>query len=140
MKSIRFRKEKISIHNIGHQRFWIDIGAGLITAIAISLFFNYFREGFRFLTILRADLYKDYGFPAKVSLKATPWLSNKKKETKKGNWLKDPAVSGRDRLHPETKPGKPDKYRCLEVKDAPAKSCSYQTPVFSLLSSKSLPR
>jgi hypothetical protein len=45
MKSIQFRKEKISIQNIGHQRFWIGIGAGLITAITISLAFNYLREG-----------------------------------------------------------------------------------------------
>lgn len=56
MKSIRFRKEKISIKNIGHQRFWIGTGAGLITAITVSLAFNYLRKGFRFLTILSADL------------------------------------------------------------------------------------
>jgi hypothetical protein len=41
MTNIRFRKEKISIQNIGLQRFWIGVVAGLISAISISLFFNH---------------------------------------------------------------------------------------------------
>ncbi|MBJ2176346.1 hypothetical protein JBL43_18990 [Aureibaculum sp. A20] len=54
--TIKFRKEKISIQNIGKQRFWIGIVSGLFSAIMISLTFNYFRELFRFLTTLSADL------------------------------------------------------------------------------------
>lgn len=56
MTNIRFRKEKISIQNIGQQRFWIGIVAGLISAISISLFFNHSRESLRLLTCLSADL------------------------------------------------------------------------------------
>lgn len=52
----KFRKEKISIENIGKQKFWIGIISGLISAITISLVFNYFRELFRFLTGQFADL------------------------------------------------------------------------------------
>lgn len=53
---IRFRKEKISIENIGKQKFWFGIISGLISAITISLVFNYLRELFRFLTGQFADL------------------------------------------------------------------------------------
>ncbi|MCC5917949.1 MAG: hypothetical protein JJU02_11555 [Cryomorphaceae bacterium] len=56
MTNIRFRKEKISIQNIGRQRFWIGIVAGLISAISISLFFNHSRESLRLLTSISADL------------------------------------------------------------------------------------
>lgn len=56
MTNIRFRKEKISIQNIGRQRFWIGIVAGLISAILISLFFNHSRETLRLLTSMSADL------------------------------------------------------------------------------------
>ena len=56
MSNIRFRKEKISIQNIGRQRFWIGIVAGLISAISISLFFNQSRETLRLLTSMSADL------------------------------------------------------------------------------------
>jgi hypothetical protein len=52
----KFRKEKISIENIGKQKFWTGIISGLISAITISLIFNYFRELFRFLTGQFADL------------------------------------------------------------------------------------
>jgi len=54
--TVKFRKEKISIQNIGKQRFWIGIISGLFSAITISLTFNYFRELFRFFTTLSADL------------------------------------------------------------------------------------
>jgi len=53
---IKFSKDYISIKNIGKQRFWIGVIAGLVTAISISLFFNYFREVFRLLTCLNDDL------------------------------------------------------------------------------------
>jgi len=56
MTNIRFRKEKISIQNIGRQRFWIGIVAGLISAISISLFFNHSREVLRLFTSISADL------------------------------------------------------------------------------------
>lgn len=56
MTNIRFRKEKISIQNIGRQRFWIGVVAGLISAISISLFFNHSREVLRLLTTMSADL------------------------------------------------------------------------------------
>ena len=54
--TVKFRKEKISIQNIGKQRFWIGIISGLFSAITISLTFSYFRELFRFFTTLSADL------------------------------------------------------------------------------------
>lgn len=54
--TLKFRKEKISIQNIGKQRFWIGIVSGLFSAIIISLTFNYFRELFRFFTTLSSDL------------------------------------------------------------------------------------
>lgn len=56
MTKIRFRKENISIQNIGRKRFWIGIVAGLISAILMSLFFNHSREVLRLLTSMRADL------------------------------------------------------------------------------------
>ncbi|WP_114752070.1 MFS transporter [Pleomorphovibrio marinus] len=56
MTNIRFRKEKISIQNIGRQRFWIGIVAGLISVISISFFFNQSRESLRLLTSMSADL------------------------------------------------------------------------------------
>jgi hypothetical protein len=52
----KFSKDKISIQNIGRQRFWIGIVLGLFSAVIISLTFNYFRESFRFLTTLSTDL------------------------------------------------------------------------------------
>jgi hypothetical protein len=56
MSFIQFRKEKLSIHTIGYQRFWIGIAAGLIAAFLISLFFNHSREVLRLLTSLSTDL------------------------------------------------------------------------------------
>jgi hypothetical protein len=56
MSENRFRKEKISIQNIGRQRFWIGLIAGIFSAISISLAFNYSREVFRFFTSMSADL------------------------------------------------------------------------------------
>lgn len=56
MTNIRFGREKISIQNIGRQRFWIGIVAGLVSAISVSLFFNYSREVLRLFTSISADL------------------------------------------------------------------------------------
>ena len=53
---IKFSKEKISIQKIGIQKFWIGIVLGLLSAIIITIAFNYFRELFRFFTTLSADL------------------------------------------------------------------------------------
>lgn len=53
---IKFSKEKISIQNIGIQKFWIGIVSGLLSAIIITLTFNYFRELFRFFTTVSTDL------------------------------------------------------------------------------------
>jgi hypothetical protein len=56
MRKIRFKKEPLSIKNIGKQRFWIGIISGLIAAVILSLFFNKTREVFRFFTSLTLDL------------------------------------------------------------------------------------
>lgn len=56
MTRIRFSKEHLSIQIIGSQRFWIGIFAGLFTAILISLAFHHFREIYRFMTTISADL------------------------------------------------------------------------------------
>lgn len=56
MTNIRFRKEKISIRNIGRHRFWIGIFTGLISAVSISLFFNHSREVLRLFTGTSTDL------------------------------------------------------------------------------------
>lgn len=86
MTIIRFSKDKISIKNIGRQRFWIGISAGLISAVSISLFFNYSREALRFLTYILTDLlilkpkelrFFDYFFTSLAStlgLSVTIWI------------------------------------------------------------------
>jgi hypothetical protein len=56
MTNIQFSKEQISIPQIGRQRFWLGIVAGLISAVSISLVFNHFREGYRFFISMSADL------------------------------------------------------------------------------------
>lgn len=56
MSENRFGKEKISIQNIGQQRFWIGLIVGIFSAISISLAFNYSREVFRLFTSMSADL------------------------------------------------------------------------------------
>jgi hypothetical protein len=56
MVTKQLRKEKISIKIIGPQRFWIGLVAGIVSAIVISLIFNYSREILRFFTTLSADL------------------------------------------------------------------------------------
>lgn len=56
MGKISLRKHKISIQNIGKQRFWFGFFAGFISAVSISLVFNQTREVFRFFTSISADL------------------------------------------------------------------------------------
>ena len=56
MTRISFNKSKISIQNIGKQRFWFGILAGFISALSISLAFNQAREVFRFFTSMSVDL------------------------------------------------------------------------------------
>ena len=56
MTTHRLRKEKISIQIIGQQRFWVGVIAGIVSALFISLAFNYSREIFRFITTTSADL------------------------------------------------------------------------------------
>jgi len=56
MKRISLKKSKLSIQNIGKQRFWFGILAGLFSTISISLVFNLTREVFRYFTNMFADL------------------------------------------------------------------------------------
>lgn len=49
-------KEKISVKKIGKEKFLLGIIAGIISAIAISLVFNYTRELFRMTTCVFSDL------------------------------------------------------------------------------------
>lgn len=56
MRSLKFKKEKISIQNIGKQRFWFGIISGIISATSISLIFSRIREIIRFLTSVSEDL------------------------------------------------------------------------------------
>jgi hypothetical protein len=56
MKKIGFKKNKISIKNIGRQRFWFGIISGFFSAISISLIFNRTRELIRLITSLSQDL------------------------------------------------------------------------------------
>ena len=93
----KFRKEKISIQNIGKQRFWIGIVSGLFSAIMISLTFNHFRELLRFFTTLSADLlileeselqFYDYFFSSLatvlgLSITISIWMTNNNHKRKK---------------------------------------------------------
>ncbi|WP_442264583.1 hypothetical protein ACSIGC_09460 [Tenacibaculum sp. ZS6-P6] len=51
-----FKKDKISIQNIGKQRFWFGVIAGLISAFTLSLIFNRMRETIRFISGVSVDL------------------------------------------------------------------------------------
>lgn len=107
MTNIRFRKEKISIRNIGRQRFWIGIVAGLISAILISLFFNHSRETFRLLTSMSADLlilkenellFFNYFFSLLstvlgLSITIWIWMQNKKHNRRKDRIYKHLSVT-----------------------------------------------
>ena len=56
MTKISFKKSRISVQNIGKQRFWFGILAGITSALSISLFFNQSREVLRFFTGMSFDL------------------------------------------------------------------------------------
>lgn len=47
----KFSKKKISIQNIGKQRFWFGIIAGIFSAVSIALFIDYTRESLRLFTL-----------------------------------------------------------------------------------------
>ena len=53
---MKLSKDRISIEEIGHQRFLFGLVSGLVTAICLSLFFNYSKEMLRFFTSMNADL------------------------------------------------------------------------------------
>jgi hypothetical protein len=55
MKKMNYGKENISIEIIGKQRFWIGIIAGLITAISLSMFIDYWREILKFIPITHTN-------------------------------------------------------------------------------------
>lgn len=56
MTKIRLRKEKLSIQQIGLNRFWVGVVTGLISAVVLSLFFHHGRESYRFITSISPDL------------------------------------------------------------------------------------
>jgi hypothetical protein len=56
MRKFQLSKQKISIDTIGVQRFWFGIFIGFFSAISLSLFFNYIRESFRFLSGIHPDI------------------------------------------------------------------------------------
>ncbi|AWW29567.1 hypothetical protein DN752_05175 [Echinicola strongylocentroti] len=107
MTNIHFRKEKISIKNIGRQRFWIGVVAGLISAISISLFFNHSREVLRLFTGMSTDLlilkenellFFNYFFSLLssvlgLSITIWLWLQNKKHNRKKDRIYKQLSVT-----------------------------------------------
>lgn len=53
---MKFTRDRISIDKIGTQRFWFGVLIGILTAISLSLFFNYSKEMLRFYTSMQADL------------------------------------------------------------------------------------
>jgi hypothetical protein len=107
MTNIRFRKDKISIQNIGRQRFWIGIVAGLISAISISLFFNHSREVLRLFTGMSTDLlilkenellFFNYFFSflssvLGLSITIWIWMQNKKHSRRKDRIYKQLSVT-----------------------------------------------
>ena len=94
---IKFSKEKISIQKIGIQKFWIGIVLGLLSAIIITIAFNYFRELFRFFTTLSADLlilreselqfynyfFASLGTVLGLSITVSIWMTNNNHKRKK---------------------------------------------------------
>ncbi|WP_226389144.1 hypothetical protein [Penaeicola halotolerans] len=107
MSNIHFAKGKISVHAIGKQRFWIGIAVGFISAIAISLFFNYSREAIRVQSILYGDLlilekqerlFFDYFFSLLASVLGLCmtiwiWLQSKKHTRKKESLFKGLSIT-----------------------------------------------
>jgi len=99
---IRFRKEKLSVEIIGKKRFWIGVSAGIISSVFLSMFFDYSREVFRFISIFSEDLiilpkkqleFFDYFFASFSSvfgfgITLWIWLSNSKINRKKDRLYK----------------------------------------------------
>lgn len=56
MANFRFKKPELTIFSIGRERFWIGVFAGVLTAIALSLLMNHWREVMRYINTLDADL------------------------------------------------------------------------------------
>lgn len=98
----RIGKEKISIQTIGRKRFWIGLIAGIVSAISISLIFNYSREVFRLFTSISADLlildnkelqFFNYFFSTLstvlgLSISIWVWISNPRHKRKKDRIFK----------------------------------------------------
>jgi len=105
MNRIHFKKDKISIENIGKRRFWFGIFAGFFSAVSLSLFFNQSREAFRFLTSISADLlildndaltFFNYFFAALsttlgLAITIWIWMSNQTQTRKKDRLYKQVA-------------------------------------------------
>ena len=105
MSKPNFKKDKISIQNIGKQRFWFGVIAGVISAFAISLIFNRMRETIRFisgvsidLVILKEDelLFFNYFFAALASslgfsITIWVWMRSKIHQRKKYKRYKEQA-------------------------------------------------
>ena len=51
-----WKKDKISINNVGKTNFWFGIIIGILTATTLSFSFNYFREFFRLFSQMNTDL------------------------------------------------------------------------------------
>lgn len=51
-----WKKDRISVNNIGKTNFWFGIIIGIITATVLSFSFNYFREFFRLFSQMNVDL------------------------------------------------------------------------------------
>lgn len=99
---MKFTKNRISIEGIGHQRFWLGIVSGLLTAVILCLFFNYTREMLRFFTSINADLldlskyefnFYNYFYSALsstlgLSITIWVWMGNNKHSRKKDRLYK----------------------------------------------------
>jgi hypothetical protein len=99
---MKLSKNRISIEGIGHQRFLFGLVSGLLTAICLSLFFNYSKEMLRFFTSMNADLLvlskKEYHFYnyfysalsscLGLSITISIWMGNNKHKRKKDRLYK----------------------------------------------------
>lgn len=99
---MKLTKNRISIDGIGHQRFWLGIVSGLLTAVILCLFFNYTREMLRFFTSIKGDLlvlsknefyFYNYFYSALsstlgLSITIWIWMGNNKHNRKKDRLYK----------------------------------------------------
>ncbi len=98
---IRFKKETISIENIGKPRFWTGVFVAIVSAIILSLSFNYSREILRIwsasndLFILPAHelQFYNYFYAALsvlfgLSLAIWIWMNNETHRRSKDRFLK----------------------------------------------------